>query len=470
MLGVSGCRGVVGESLTPEVAARFAGAFASVVRERGGKAVALARDGRAGGAMVLHAALAGLIGAGVDAVDLGVAMTPSAAVMTDKLGLTAGMVLTASHNPQPWNGLKCLVAGERDEFGSAACAPEAGLAAEIIARFNEGRLTRAAWDAVGSVAPNESAVTTHVERVCAALGAIGVDAVEELGADRAVVLDSVNASGVEGGVMLLERFGCEETMHLGTLSTGVFPHPPEPVKENLPALIDAAREMDAACAFAQDPDADRLAIVDERGEYIGEEYTLVLGALALLEAEQRAGRPTKGRVLVANLSTSRMLEDVAAKFGARVVRTAVGEANVVEAMKKERALAGGEGNGGVIWPRVTYVRDSLSAMALTLALLRWHGRPLSAIVASIPRYEIVKRKVDLSRKDDAAPGLERLAAHFAKFRVDRRDGVRIDLDEKRAWVHVRASNTEPIMRLIAEAPSRAEAEGLVEEAGGVVRG
>jgi len=469
MTGVSGCRGVVGESLTPEVVARFAGAFGSVVRERGGNAVALARDGRAGCAMVHHAAVAGLIGAGVDVVDLGVAMTPSAAVMVDKLGLTAGMVLTASHNPQEWNGLKCLIADARDEFGSAACAPDAALANQIVARFRDGNISHVRWDGVGSIAPNEAAVTTHVERVCGALADIGVEAVEELGAGRAVVLDSVNASGVEGGMTLLERFGCEETMHLGTLATGVFPHPPEPVRENLGSVVEAARELDAACAFAQDPDADRLAIIDEKGAYIGEEYTLVLGALALLEAEQRAGRETRGRVLVTNLSTSRMLEDVAAKFGARVVRTPVGEANVVEAMKRERALAGGEGNGGVIWPRVGYVRDSLSAMALTLCLLRSHRLPLSAIIESIPRYAIVKRKVELMRKEDAAPGLERLAAHFAGFRVDRRDGVRVDLDEKRAWLHVRASNTEPIMRLIAEAPGEGAAEELLDEAGMVVK-
>ena len=470
MTGVSGCRGVVGESLTPEVAARFAGAFGSLVRERfpASATVALARDGRAGCAMMHHAAVAGLIGAGVSVVDLGVVMTPTAAVMVDKLGLPAGMVLTASHNPQQWNGLKCLIATARDEFSSAACAPDAALANEIVARFRDGRLAHARWAGIGSVSRNESAVTIHVERVCAALENAGIAGVDDLGAERSVVLDSVNASGVEGGMMLLERLGCEEIMHLGGQSTGVFPHPPEPVRENLETVLEAAREMDAECAFVQDPDADRLAIIDEKASYIGEEYTLVLGALALLEAEQRAGRTTKGRALVTNLSTSRMIEDVAARFGARVVRTAVGEANVVEAMKREKALVGGEGNGGVIWPRVTYVRDSLSAMALTLSLLREHAKPLSAIVESIPSYAIEKRKVDLLKKEDAAPGLEKLAKHYAKFRVDRQDGVRIDFDDKRAWLHVRASNTEPIMRLIAEAPTPGVADEILDEAGRIV--
>jgi len=470
MTGVSGCRGVVGESLTPEVAARFAGAFGSLVRERFPNAatVALARDGRAGCAVMHHAAIAGLIGAGVHVVDLGVVMTPTAAVMVDKLALAAGMVLTASHNPQEWNGLKCLIATARDEFGSAACAPDAALANEIVARFRDGRLAHARWDAVGSVARNESSVTTHIERVCAAFEHAGIDAVEDLGDGRAVVLDSVNASGAEGGMMMLERLGCQEIMHLGGQSTGLFPHVPEPIRENLSGVIDAAREMDAECAFAQDPDADRLAIIDEKSSYIGEEYTLVLGALALLEAEQRAGRATKGRVLVTNLSTSRMIDDIAARFGARVVRTAVGEANVVEAMKREKALVGGEGNGGVIWPRVTYVRDSLTAMALTLSILRSHDRPLSAIVATIPSYAIVKQKVELLRREDAAPGLERLAKHYQTFRVDRQDGVRVDFDEKRAWLHVRASNTEPIMRLIAEAPTEAFAREILNEAGRVV--
>jgi phosphomannomutase len=237
------------------------------------------------------------------------------------------------------------------------------------------------------------------------------------------------------------------------------------------------RESEADVGFAQDPDADRLALIDEQGRYVGEEYTLALGAMALLEARarQRDGETAReGNVLVTNLSTSRMLEDVAARYGARVIRTAVGEANVVEVMKREKALAGGEGNGGVIWPRVTYVRDSLGAMALTLWLLspagggRGHKRALSELIASIPAYAIEKRKFDLACREDAAPAIEKIAAAYKGQFVDRQDGAWVDFRNGplagKAWLHVRASNTEPIMRLIAEAPTSEQATALLDEA------
>lgn len=466
MVGVSGCRGIVGDSLTPEVAARFAGAFGSWLRQRnGGKAtIVLGRDGRAGCTMVHHAALAGLVGAGVHVIDAGVSMTPTVAVMTDKHRAPGGMVLTASHNPQQWNGLKCLLAENFDQYGSAACAPAANFAAEIVARFQSANVGPVAWSDIGTIEEDTSASETHVERVTAAVElALDVN-IEDLGQSAGVVLDSVNCSGVPGGLAMLERLGCEEILHVGGESTGIFPHAPEPTLENLTDLCAAVKEIEARVGFAQDPDADRLALIDEQGRYIGEEYTLVLACIAVLEAERRAGRSTKDAVLVANLSTSRMIDDVAAKYGARVVRTAVGEANVVEAMKRERAIIGGEGNGGVIWPRVTYVRDSLSGMALVLSLLDQGKKTLSQVVAGTPSYAIVKRKVDLAKKEHAQPAIEKLAKAYAKERVDRQDGVRIDFDSKRAWLHVRASNTEPIMRLIAEAPTREAAERVLGDA------
>jgi phosphomannomutase len=226
--------------------------------------------------------------------------------------------------------------------------------------------------------------------------------------------------------------------------------------------------------FAQDPDADRLAIVDENGRYIGEEYTLVLAAVALLQARREASVTDlvpSGGVIAVNLSTSRMIDDVARVFHARVVRTPVGEANVVEAMKREAAagqnvVVGGEGNGGVIWPRVTYVRDSLSAMALVLALMARTGRKLSELVADIPAYAIDKRKVDLARKEDARAAVDRIASHYrsAETTVDLQDGVRVDWPARRAWLHVRASNTEPVMRLIAEAPTAEGAATILGDA------
>ncbi len=354
MLSVSGCRGVVGSTLTAEVAARFAGAFGSFVRERAGgrsATVVVGRDGRKGGEMVRNAALAGLAGAGCRVVDLGIAMTPTVAVMTDWYardvgpdGVVAGMVLTASHNPQQWNGLKCLL-GEGGLFGSAAAAPPASIASQVIERFKSGGSQGVSWQHVGDVVHDDAGDEEHVDRLLLALEESGLcEDASSVGAGLSVALDSVNASGVNAGRRLLEALGCEEILHLGIEETGLFPHPPEPTAENLNVpggLCEAVREGECAVGFAQDPDGDRLALVDETGRYVGEEYTLALGAMALLGAGGGAGQ-----ALVTNLSTSRMLDDVAAKFGARVLRTPVGEANVVEVMKQERASPAARATAG----------------------------------------------------------------------------------------------------------------------------
>jgi phosphomannomutase len=492
MLSVSGCRGIVGDSLTPEVAARFAGSFGAFLRERGSgpATVVVGRDGRRGAGMVHHAALGGLLAAGCDVVDLGVAMTPTVAVMVDAAarragaGQVGGMVLTASHNPQPWNGLKCLLA-EGGEFGSAACAPPADLAGGIIERFRAGGAPTRTWSEIGVVTPDESGAEEHVDRLMDALESASLcEMASTIGEGMKVAVDSVNASGVEGSRLCLESLGCDEILHVGAETTGIFPHPPEPTAENLTlpgGLCDAVRESGSDVGFAQDPDADRLAIIDERGRYIGEEYTLALSAMALLEGRRRAGEP--GGVLVTNLSTSRMLDDVAARYGASVLRTPVGEAHVVAVMKAQAAagrgvVCGGEGNGGTIWPRVAYVRDSLSAMALVLWLLSPRGggdgkrRTVSDLVASIPSYAICKRKVDLARREDAASAVEKIAAAYRAQRVDTRDGAWVDFTSGplagKAWLHVRASNTEPILRLIAEAPGEREARALLDEAAGII--
>jgi phosphomannomutase len=490
MLSVSGCRGIVGETLTPQVAAQFAGSYGAWLRERtkGEVLVVIGRDGRAGGDQIHRAAIAGLTGAGCGVVDLGVAMTPTVALMTDsyarrpgKRGVVAGMVVTASHNPQQWNGLKCLLA-EGGEFGSSACAPPAALASQIIERFKSG--VGAGGGTPGTMEPDGEGLVEHTVRVLHAMSESGLCAYpERIGEGLKVAVDCVNASGSKGAPAFLEELNCDEVLTLNASESGIFPHPPEPTRENLTlpgGLSEAVLESGADVGFAQDPDADRLALIDEQGRYIGEEYTLALGAMALLEsAKVRRSESAKGgEVLVTNLSTSRMLDDVAARFGARVIRTAVGEANVVEVMKREKAMAGGEGNGGVIWPRVTYVRDSLSAMALTLWLMSPAGggrgtkRTLSDLIASIPSYAIEKRKVDLARREDAASAIEKIAAAYKDQHVDRQDGAWVDFRQGplagKAWLHVRASNTEPIMRLIAEAPTAAQATQLLDEASRII--
>jgi phosphomannomutase len=490
MLSVSGCRGIVGESLSPEVIARFAGSYGTWLRRRAaGKPVRviLGRDGRAGSDMVRASAIGGLLGSGCSVVDIGVAMTPTTAVATDayargeygdsSAAYTAGMVLTASHNPQQWNGLKCLLA-EGGLHGSAACAPPATCANEIIELFRTaapGALT-VPWNQIGRLTEDDTVLDMHVSRVLAALEESGLtDDASTIGAGLRVAVDSVNGSGAEGARMMLEALGCDDVLLMGADSSGIFPHPPEPTLENLSApggLCDAVRESQCDAGFAQDPDADRLAIIDDTGAYIGEEYTLALGARAIVGESTPAG--DDANVLVTNLSTSRMLEDIASGAGGSVLRTAVGEANVVEAMKARRSVLGGEGNGGVIWPRVAYVRDSLAAMALTLWLISPNGggkgtkRPLSSLIKGMPSYAIEKRKVDLRSKDDARPAVDKLTKAYAAERVDLQDGCRVDFASKRAWLHVRASNTEPIMRLIAEAPDKQTAKDILDAAAKVI--
>lgn len=497
MVGVSGLRGIVGKSLTPEVAARFAAAFGGWLKERaatqpgadvpvhGRPRVVIGRDGRAGGESISAAAVQGLLASGCDVSDLGVTMTPTVGVMVDALAAAGGMVVTASHNPQEWNGLKLLIRTPGDDVGiPSASAPGVEIAAEVIARFQRGSEKGPKSTAAGTATDHDMLdpaqggwddLILPIRLVANGIGEAGIEAIRRR--NVSVILDCVNGAGRVLGPMLLRGLNCE-LVEENVDPTGLFPHPPEPLRENLTGLCAAVRRHRADIGFAQDPDADRLAIVDERGEYIGEEYTLVLAAEAFLGSSTGMKVPGRPRpVLVTNLSTSRMIDDVAVRHGAKVIRTAVGEANVVEAMKREKASGafvalGGEGNGGVIWPAVTYVRDSLSAMALVLMLMARTGKPLSELVGAMPRYAIEKRKVDLARKQDAAPAVDKLAAHWKAHRVDLQDGVRVDFASGplagKAWIHVRASNTEPIMRLIAEAPEAAQARTILDEAAKVI--
>lgn len=476
MLGVSGLRGIAGESFTQDVAARFARAFAAWLREdraREAPVLIVARDGRAGGDVFHESIIAALTAAGADVIDIGIATTPTAGVAVDAARADGAMIVTASHNPQQWNGLKCLVRGRTPSSSSLApqpCrAPAPDDARAIIARFHADASARSTRR--GTVRRHPAAADIHVARVGSAIGAMPPPvpgrSMAHLAKGLTIALDSVEGSGGPPALMLLQALGADEVLRLGGSCSGIFSHTPEPIEANLTGLCEGVRACGAGVGFAQDPDADRLAVVDENGTYIGEEYTLVLAAMAVLEVHGEGSAP----ILCANLSTSRMIDDVAARHGARVIRTPVGEAHVADAIDVHQALIGGEGNGGVIWPRITLVRDSLSAMGLILHLMARRRAPLSSIIAEIPRYAIVKRKLELPDRDLAARAVRAVADHFAQSRpresdsprIDTQDGVRVDLSASRAWVHVRASNTEPIMRLIAEAPTEQAAEAVLHE-------
>lgn len=446
MLSVSGARGIMGRTMTPIVAARFAAAYGTRLARTGpGRAACVGRDGRAGGEALAASVAGALAGVGLRVVDLGVATTPTVGVAIRRHEAVGGMVVTASHNPQQWNGLKCL------DGDGLAPPPETAL--EIIEAFEADEAVWASPTAVVPIERDDDAVSHHLDRV---LACVDVDAVREAG--LASVVDSVNASGSRGAALLHERLGVRMRQLHGDPS-GVFPHVPEPLAENLVELCERTAAEGASVGFAQDPDADRLALVDEQGRFIGEEYTLALAAWRALE---RFGAGP----MAANLSTSRLIDAVAARFpGARVVRTAVGEANVVAALRREQGLVGGEGNGGVVLPRVGWVRDSLAGMALVLDLLAAQRRPLSQLVAELPRLSMVKRKHDLAAIGglDAVPTMvDRLRAEFREAAVNDADGVRFDLAE--GWVHFRSSNTEPIVRIIAEGVDDEAASTIADRA------
>lgn len=454
MVSVSGMRGIVGKDLTPELVARHAAALGAWARAAGRPLVVLGRDARTSGAMFARAATAGLMSVGADVIDVGIAPTPTVQLAVEHHHAGAGLILTASHNPIEWNALK-LVGPDGIFLDGADGARVRALA--------EAGPPRTGWEGVGSVREDHEAIERHLAQVLA----LPMIDVARIRAKRfTVALDCVRGAGGTTMPQLLERLGC--TVRAINLEVdGRFPRAPEPIPENLGELARLVRESGAAIGFAVDPDVDRLALVDETGTPIGEDYTLALAVRAMLGTAIESRSPQGANpsrlpqggapVVVANLSTSLVVEDAAHLGGARFVRAPVGEANVARAIQSERALIGGEGNGGVILPSLHVGRDAPVGVALILHLLAVTGRGISELVAEQPRYRIVKAKAE--RGKELAPVYAGLTARFPDASVDARDGLRLAWKDR--WVHVRPSGTEPIVRFIAEAPSQADAEGLV---------
>jgi phosphomannomutase len=440
IISVSGLRGIVGESLTPLVAMRFACAFA---REIPAGPIVITRDGRATGRMLADAIRSGLAAIGRDVIDADIAATPTTGVLVRHYRAAGGIQISASHNPAEYNGLKL--------FSAAGNVISAAEGQKVIAAYRDGEPLWASYERTGAVEACNRPDEPHlrlIEQI--------VDVGRIQGRGFQVVLDANHGAGSDLGSMLLEVLGCKVTV-LGGEPDGRFEHPPEPTAENVASVLAKVAAAGADIGFCQDPDADRLAIVDENGRYLGEEYTLALCVDHVL-------RSRKGPI-VTNCSTSKMTEDLAARYKVPFVRAAVGEANVVEAMRRHQAIFGGEGNGGVIDPRVGYVRDSFVGMALVLEAMAKRERKISQLAAELPRYEIVKAKVALDPKK-VSGSFKKLERHFKGATPDRLDGLRLDWPD--AWLLVRASNTEPIVRVIAEAPTAERARKLCDEAAAVL--
>ena len=439
ILSISGLRGVVGDGIDPEYVTRFAAALGTMFA---GGTVVLSRDGRSTGEMLRHAVLSGLMATGCKVIDLGIAATPTCGVMVQHFKAAGGLQLTASHNPIEWNGLKPFA-----PFGGVF---DAALGETLLAQLDRPAKYRA-WDQIGAVEMFSNPGRVHFEKIWPL---IDITAVQKR--KFKVVMDVNHGSGAVFGPKMLDALGCEVKV-LGYIPDGRFEHPAEPLKENLTGLSEAVKKSGADVGFAQDPDADRLAIVDETGRYIGEELTLALCVDHILSR-------TKGPVVV-NGSSSRVTADLAEKYGCPFFRSHVGEANVVSKMREVGALLGGEGNGGVIEPKVGYVRDSFVGMAYILEGLTKRDTPLSAWADSLPKYVIVKDKLVCPREQVTA-ACAALKAAYADAVATEGDGLRLDWPDR--WVQVRASNTEPILRVIAEAPDEQTAKSLCGEAKGIV--
>jgi phosphomannomutase len=449
MRSVSGIRGIVGPDFNPILISQYVNAF---VRLLGAKRVVVGRDTRPTGTMVEQAVASAITASGADAVMLGMTTTPTVemAVLTEKAD--AGVIITASHNPLEWNALKFLngegifldedavrtlfAMVDSDEFVWVDHAGVGAVTRKDTAEFYEG-----------------GADDAHLKATLALPG-IDVDLIRAQ--NFKVAYDAVNGAGSLIIPELLRRLGCT-VFAIHVTPDGIFPHGAEPTPENLSDLGRAVREHGCAVGFATDPDADRCALVNERGEPVGEEYTLAIAVASYL-------RRNPGPVTV-NLSSSRMSADLAARHGVPFARAKVGEINVTMEMKKNGSVIGGEGNGGVILPALHYGRDGVLAVAMVLQAMAERQLPLSGLVADIPAYHIDKRKFELG--STSLPEVyARLEKTFAGAEVDRRDGLWFGWEETRSWVHVRPSNTEPVIRAIAEAPTAAEAARLC----GVVAG
>lgn len=438
MKSVAGIRGIVGDSLVPEAFIRYLLAFGTLIN---GGAVALGGDSRVSREMMRHLAFAGLASCGCDVFDLGLCPTPTVGLMVKKLGARGGIAITASHNPAEWNAYKF--------FGAEGTFLTAGENRTLMEIADSGKFLRANYKNLGKVHPRADGIERHVEQVLANV------AIPKSLATRKfrVVADCCN--GVGGLILrpLLAKLGCEAIL-FNTDVNAEFPRNPEPLPENLGELSRRVVAEKADIGLAVDPDADRLALVDETGRAIGEERTVTLAALSLL------GQGAKGPVVV-NLSTTRAIDDVAQRFGATVLRTPIGEAHVVSRMRETGAAIGGEGNGGVIYPAVHSGRDAAAGTALILSAMAEKSVTLSELNAEVPDYVMIKTKFSIAGVSPAML-IEKMRAVFqGRAQINAEDGVKASLEE--SWVHLRASGTEPVVRVFAEARTQIAAQALVDE-------
>jgi len=434
-ISISGVRGIANESLTPEVCLNFAKAAGTYFE---GGALAMGCDTRTSSEFIKGIVMQGLLSCGCKILDLGIVPTPTLGFAIRELKIDGGVMITASHNPKEWNGLKFL----RDD----GIFLNQEQAEKLIGIYQSRKFEE---KCCGSVKVYNKSGEHHIRKILSSVNYFKIRSRK-----FKVVLDSVNGAGSIITPVLLKKLGCK-VVEINTNIRKEFPHDAEPTPENLVQLAETVKREKADIGFAQDPDADRLALVTEEGIAVSEEYTLTLCVEHILSTKL-SGR----RIVVTNLSTTKAIDEIAKKYGAVVIRTRIGEVHVAEEIKKEKALIGGEGNGGVIYPKVGYNRDSLAGIALVLDHLSRQAKPLSQIIKSLPQYFSVKKKIECASHKEAEALLLKVRALYKGENLDFTEGIKVIF--KDSWVHVRASNTEPIVRVIAEAKTKSEAENLAE--------
>jgi len=437
MVSVSGIRGIVGDGLDPHTIVKYTSAYADFCGEGD---IVIGSDGRISGKMVKEIIVGTLLAKGNNVIDIGICPTPTVLYNVNKLKAAGGISISASHNPNEWNALKLL--NNLGEF----MTPEQNR--EMLGKLESSNKNYKAWNGLGSTEFYSEGLKNHLEDVLN-LPVIDVNAIR----DRKfkVLLDCVNGAGSYVMPELLERLGCE-VIKINCEKTGIFPRLPEPVPENLTETMEAVKTHKADLGIVVDPDVDRLVLITDEGKPFSEENTIVQAVRFVLGKQ-------KGNVVV-NMSTTRGVEDVASEAGCKVFRSPVGEANVVKKMKEVDAVIGGEGSGGVIYPALHYGRDALVGTVIILQHLVEFGGTITKLKNALPSYEIVKKKINISGIDPDEV-IDKLKEKYRKAKVNTDDGLRVDFEDH--WVHFRKSNTEPIIRCIAEAKTKEEAEKYIEK-------
>ncbi len=442
---ISGIRGTIGgksgDALTPIDIAKFTLAFGTILKLKDAKKIVIGRDARISGEMVHHIVVGNLLGIGIDVIDLGLATTPTVEMAVVAENADGGIIITASHNPKQWNALKLL--NNKGEFISDKVGQD------VLKRANSGKFEFVEVDKLGQLSQKDY-LDYHIEEILK-IPFVNIEAIKAK--KLSVVVDAINSVGGIAVPKLLRALGVEIIHELYCEPTGKFAHNPEPLPEHLSKLCSEVKFLKADIGIAVDPDVDRLAFVDERGVAFGEEYTLVAVADYILTHK-------KGNT-VSNLSSTKALRDISEKHGVEYFTSAVGEVNVVEKMKEVNAIIGGEGNGGIIYPELHYGRDALVGIALFLSHLATSNKSMHSLRAQYPNYVISKNKLQLEDGMDVKHIIEKIAEKYNHYQQNTIDGLRIDIEED--WIHLRSSNTEPIIRIYAESSTEQTANAMTQK-------